>query len=88
MSTLARKLLIAGNWKMNLNSSRLQIADSIVNQVGTQWKSQSAMSYLYFFRVGFSKSGQFKHFLGQNMHHEIQVPIRVKFQQRCFAIYL
>ncbi len=37
MSTLARKLLIAGNWKMNLNSAEAsELADSIVNQVGTQ----------------------------------------------------
>jgi triosephosphate isomerase len=37
MSTLARKLLIAGNWKMNLNSSEAsELAESVVNQVGTQ----------------------------------------------------
>lgn len=37
MSTIARKLLIAGNWKMNLNSAEAsELADSIVSQVGTQ----------------------------------------------------
>jgi len=37
MSTLARKLLIAGNWKMNLNASEAsELAESVVNQVGTQ----------------------------------------------------
>lgn len=37
MSTLARKLLIAGNWKMNLNSAESsELAEAIVSQVGTQ----------------------------------------------------
>lgn len=37
MSTFARKLLIAGNWKMNLNSAEAsELAEAVVSQVGTQ----------------------------------------------------
>ena len=37
MKNKARKLLIAGNWKMNLNSAEgAELAESIVSQVGTQ----------------------------------------------------
>lgn len=37
MKNKARKLLIAGNWKMNLNSAEgAELAETIVSQVGTQ----------------------------------------------------
>lgn len=73
MSTLARKLLIAGNWKMNLNSSEAsELADSIVNQVGTQMEVAVCVCPTYTSLESVSKKVVDSNIaLGaQNMYHE------------------
>ena len=61
MKNKARKLLIAGNWKMNLNSAEgAELAESIVSQVGTQMEvAVCVCPTLYFLGGSGSKSRRF-----------------------------
>ena len=73
MSTLARKLLIAGNWKMNLNSAEAsELAEAVVAQVGTQMEVAVCLCPTFTSLEAVSQKLVDSNIaLGaQNMHHE------------------
>ena len=73
MSTLARKLLITGNWKMNLNSAEAsELAEAVVSQVGTQMEVAVCLCPTFTSLEAVSQKVVDSNIaLGaQNMHHE------------------
>jgi triosephosphate isomerase len=73
MKNKARKLLIAGNWKMNLNSAEsAELAENIVSQVGTQMEVAVCLCPTFTSLEAVSKEVVNSNIaLGaQNMHHE------------------
>lgn len=73
MKNKARKLLIAGNWKMNLNSAEsAELSENIVSQVGTQMEVAVCLCPTFTSLEAVSKEVVNSNIaLGaQNMHHE------------------